>query len=150
MPTGNLVFYSDARGIPAPQGSKKHVGNGRMVEVSKRLKPWRKVVTAQAKATLPEDWEPLDGPLIAEFTFHLPRPTSAPKTRDIPAIRMPDLSKLVRAVEDSLTDAGVWVDDARVISEVTNKRYSVTEALPRIYDPLIHREPGVSIKVYRG
>lgn len=150
MPIGNLVFYADARGIPAPQGSKKHVGRGRMVEVSKKLKPWRKAVTQQAKAALPEDWEPLDGPLHAEFTFHLPRPASAPKTRDIPAIRMPDLSKLVRAVEDALTDAGVWVDDARVVAEVTNKRYSVTEALPKIFDPKIHRETGVSIKVFRG
>lgn len=27
-------------GLPAPQGSKTHVGEGRMVESSKRVKPW--------------------------------------------------------------------------------------------------------------
>ena len=33
----------------APQGSKKHVGNGIMVETSKRLKSWRKQVEMRAK-----------------------------------------------------------------------------------------------------
>lgn len=31
-------------GLPAPQGSKRHVGEGRMVESSKRVKPWRRQV----------------------------------------------------------------------------------------------------------
>ena len=29
------------RGLPAPQGSKRHIGRGVMVESSKRVKPWR-------------------------------------------------------------------------------------------------------------
>ena len=33
-------------GLPAPQGSKTHIGNGRMVESSKRVKPWRRQVAA--------------------------------------------------------------------------------------------------------
>ena len=33
----------------APQGSKKHVGNGIMIETSKRLKSWRKQVEMRAK-----------------------------------------------------------------------------------------------------
>ena len=33
----------------APQGSKKHVGNGIMVETSKRLKSWRNQVNLRAK-----------------------------------------------------------------------------------------------------
>lgn len=40
----------------------------------------------------------------------------------------PDTSKLIRAVEDSLTDAGVWTDDSRVVGyagfPVTCKRYA--------------------------
>ncbi|QDH92357.1 RusA-like resolvase [Gordonia phage Spooky] len=31
-------------GIPAPQGSKRHVGNGILIESSKRVGPWRAVV----------------------------------------------------------------------------------------------------------
>ena len=37
-PTG-LTFT--AYGIVAGQGSKRHVGNGVMIEQSKRVKPWR-------------------------------------------------------------------------------------------------------------
>ena len=33
----------------APQGSKKHVGNGIMVETSKRLKAWRNQVEFESK-----------------------------------------------------------------------------------------------------
>ena len=35
-------------GIPAPQGSKRHVGNGIMIENSKRVKPWRQDVKEAA------------------------------------------------------------------------------------------------------
>ena len=36
-------------GLPAPQGSKRHVGGGIMVESSKRAKPWRQDVMHQAR-----------------------------------------------------------------------------------------------------
>ena len=32
----------------APQGSKKYIGKGRMIEVSKRVKPWRELVRSEA------------------------------------------------------------------------------------------------------
>ena len=35
-----------ADGVPAPQGSKKHVGRGRMVEASKTLPAWPAVEEA--------------------------------------------------------------------------------------------------------
>ena len=35
-------------GMPAPQGSKRHVGNGIMIENSKRVKPWRQDVKEAA------------------------------------------------------------------------------------------------------
>lgn len=149
MPAGNLVFYIAVEGVPGPQGSKNSY-NGRLVESSKKVKPWRNAVMKAAKAAMPDDWEVLDGPLAAEIQFHLPRPKSAPKTIDIPAIRYPDVSKLVRATEDALTQAGVWADDARVVREVTGKRYSIESDLHRIYDPFVHRPAGATIKVYRA
>lgn len=39
----------DVLGVPAAQGSKRHVGNGRMVESSKALHPWRDSVAAAAR-----------------------------------------------------------------------------------------------------
>ena len=106
-------------GIPAPQGSKRYVGRsksgrGILVESSKKVAPWRLAVKAAALAVM-QDSDPLDGPLIAAMVFTMPKPKSAPKRRQIAPDRMPDLSKLIRCTEDALTDAGVWVDDARVV-----------------------------------
>ena len=37
---------------PAPQGSKRHVGGGRLIEASKRVKPWRQAVAATSRFSL--------------------------------------------------------------------------------------------------
>lgn len=114
-------------GLPAPQGSKRHVGRGVMVESSRHVKPWREAVKAAALAVLlPAGLEPLDGPLVADMVFTFARPKSHFRTgrnadllRDnAPAapIGPPDLSKLARSTEDALTDAGAWADDARVVA----------------------------------
>ena len=97
-----------ALGRPAPQGSKRHVGNGIMVEQSTHLKPWREAVKAAAPPG-----PCLDGPLAAVMVFTMPRPKSARKA-DVTPCRTPDLSKLIRSTEDACTDAGLWADDARV------------------------------------
>jgi Holliday junction resolvase RusA-like endonuclease len=115
-------------GAPAPQGSKRHVGGGVMIESSKKVKPWRQDVKAAALAetSLDDLWHPLDGPLAVSMVFTVRhKPTSKPTWwpgsvrcgKDLmwrPA-STPDLSKLLRSTEDALTDAGVWKDDARVV-----------------------------------
>ena len=103
-----------AYGRPAPQGSKRHVGHGVMVESSKALKPWREAVK-QAALDVMDGTAPLDGPLLVRMVFTMPKPKSAPKRKVTFPDRTPDLSKLARATEDALTDAGVWADDARVV-----------------------------------
>jgi Holliday junction resolvase RusA-like endonuclease len=95
-------------GQPAPQGSKRHVGRGVMVESSKKVLPWREAVKAAAPSG-----PMLDGPIAVRLVLTLPRPKSARKT-ELHPYRIPDLSKLVRSTEDAITDAGLWADDARV------------------------------------
>ena len=113
-------------GSPAPQGSKKFVGmvNGRgmMIESSKKVKPWRQDVKAAAELVM-AGRAPLDCALAVVMTFTLPKPTSAPKKRQTWPSRKPDLSKLIRSTEDALTDAGVWADDARVVTVFAHKVY---------------------------
>jgi Holliday junction resolvase RusA-like endonuclease len=41
-------------GNPAPQGSKRHVGGGVMVEMSKAVKPWREAIKHAALAVIPQ------------------------------------------------------------------------------------------------
>ena len=117
-------------GVPAPQGSKRHVGGGRMIESSKRLRPWREAVTAAAREHVPD--EPLDKPVRVSLDFYLPRPKRT-KFGDWPAGK-PDADKLARAILDSCTDAQIFVDDSRVVSLHVRKHWA-------------DDEPGVSVMV---
>ncbi|MDM4721139.1 RusA family crossover junction endodeoxyribonuclease [Micromonospora sp. WMMA1363] len=118
-----------AYGLPAPQGSKRHIGRGVMIESSKRVKPWRDDVKNAAERFIESQrvrglhWTPLDEPLAVSMVFTLPKPASAPKQRRTWPMRLPDLSKLIRSTEDALTDAGIWRDDARVVECTARKVY---------------------------
>lgn len=146
------ILRIEAYGKPETQGSMRgFVRGGRAVVTSdnKNLRPWRDTVTlAAVDAALAAEWERIDGPVRLSAVFWMPRPVAAPKTRDIPPVTTKDLDKLVRSVCDSLTNAGVWVDDNRICDLHARKRYSVGPDLPKIYVPEIHRpQPGVSILV---
>jgi len=113
------VIRLNVYGSPAPQGSKRFVGvaksgRGIMIESSKRVKPWRDDVKAEALRV--RNGSPaMDGPLIVRMVFTLPKPTSAPKRKRTMPMRKPDLSKLARSTEDALVDAGLISDDARIV-----------------------------------
>ena len=143
----SLVVY----GRPAPQGSKRHLGKGVMVESSKHVKPWREDVRAAALGAIEHcanrgcdslaDGYPLDGPIVVRMVFTVAKPKNAPKTRRTWPATMPDLSKLARSTEDALTSAGVWRDDARVVEY---------ERLAKVYpgeDPDALDRPGALIAV---
>ena len=61
-------------GIPAPQGSKRHVGHGIMIENSKRVKPWRQDVKEAALNHY--DGEVIDQAVEIEIIFMFARPKS--------------------------------------------------------------------------
>jgi Holliday junction resolvase RusA-like endonuclease len=140
-PPLTIVVY----GRPAPQGSKSPKGRTRtgrviLVESSKYVRPWRELVHAAAvvaRAGRP----PLEGPLVARMVFTVAKPKSAPKRRRTYPATIPDLSKLARAVEDALTDAGLWRDDGQVVG------YSrLWKSYPN-EDPEALEAPGVRITV---
>lgn len=123
----------DVVGRPAPQGSKRHVGGGRMIEMSRHVKPWRAAVQVAATAAR-RNHVPFTGPVRLDVIFRVARPKShhrtgryahllRPNAPAFPAV-VPDLSKLVRATEDAITDAGLWADDALVAEIVAAKRYA--------------------------
>jgi crossover junction endodeoxyribonuclease RusA len=105
-------------GTPAPQGSKRHVGGGRMIESSAKVGPWRAAVAwtaAEQKTHFP-------GAVDVDLAFRLARPKSAGK-RLYPD-RKPDLDKLIRSTLDGLTESGVIEDDARVVRLMVSKLYA--------------------------
>lgn len=128
-------------GRPAPQGSKRHVGNGIMIESSKAVKPWRQDVREQLLNT--HTGAPLGGPLYVDLLFLLPRPKGHYRTgrnahllRDtaprLPAGK-PDIDKLARAVLDAIGSAGTWGDDAQVTHLSAAKRYADGSQVPGVW-----------------
>ena len=123
----------DVPGVPRPQGSKRHVGNGVMVESCKELKGWRQAVTETAIAAGAGRW---DGPVRVELVFRFDRPKghwgkrgllpSAPAEK----VTKPDLDKLSRGVLDALWPC--WGDDAQVVELLARKRFCEQGELPGV------------------
>ena len=117
----------------APQGSKKHVGKGIMVETSKRLKSWRNQVNLRAKLIVDDI---IKEPVEIEVIFWFKRPLkhylpnkmvrqSAPTY--ITNKNKGDLDKHCRALLDSLTKSA-FADDSQVVSLHAVKKYCETES----------------------
>lgn len=149
MPDVNdLALMVRVHGIPAPQGSKRHVGNGRMIESSRKVGPWREAVKAAVLAATSRKPTALDGPVQVDITFILPRPKghygtgrNAGKVRtSAPAepTTKPDLDKLLRSTLDALTDVGAIRDDSQVVRIEAAKVYSWPE-----------EPPGATIHIWR-
>lgn len=111
-------------GEPAPKGSKRHVGNGRMIESSKKLPAWMRAVKQEAAKNRPSS--PIDGPVDVSMDFYLPR--SKRPRYDLPAVK-PDADKLARSILDGLEAAGILKNDSRVTHLQATKHYA-TQATP--------------------
>ncbi|MBC3186381.1 RusA family crossover junction endodeoxyribonuclease [Corynebacterium sp. zg-331] len=120
-------------GLPAPQGSKRHVGGGRLVESSKNVKSWRSTIARTAREHITQ---PLEGPIELHVDFHMPRPKNWGCKRNDPMIQRPDLDKLLRAVDDALTGVA-FRDDSQVTRLIGHKHRALhnapTGALITIY-----------------
>ena len=92
---------------------------------------WKHTVLAQVLPSKPA--VPVEGALVMHVTFLLPRPVSLPKRERHP-VKRPDLSNLLKAVEDALKGI-VYRDDSQIVRLHVEKRY----------DPA----PGVHIVVER-
>ena len=122
-------------GTPVPQGSMRHVGNGRMLH-KPQLLDWRSDLVLAARKVM-DDRLPLDGPVVVHADFTLHRPKAAAK-RVWPSVR-PDVDKLARGLLDALTAAGVVEDDAQVVDLRARKVY--------VGHPLAMPIPGVSVRI---
>lgn len=117
-------------GEPAPQGSKRHIGNGRMIEASKKVAPWRAAVKeAAALHVQKQGFKPYEGPVIVDIEFYLPKPKTV--NRLLPHVR-PDLDKLIRSTFDALTSSGIWKDDCQAVEVRAKKLYGTPGAKIKI------------------
>jgi crossover junction endodeoxyribonuclease RusA len=143
-------------GIAKPQGSKRgFVVNGRAVLVDDNkhpLRSWREDVrTAALESRARADMRSFPtGPVGLFVTFYLPRPQThyglshgeryLKPTAPVWVDKRPDLDKMLRAVCDALTSAGVYHDDAQVAQQQVLKAYAGGE-----YAAMA--EPGAWIRV---
>jgi crossover junction endodeoxyribonuclease RusA len=118
-------------GLPAPQGSKKHIGHGRMIEVSKNVGPWRQRIAIEASNAMKHSQPLFTGHTKATLDFVLPRPKNAPKDREMNAAKRPDIDKLVRACLDAITGS-VIVDDSQITRLMATKRVAALGEVPGV------------------
>ena len=129
-----MEYIITIKGIEsAPQGSKKHVGRGIMIETCKRLKSWRKEVSLRAKLIVDEI---IEEPVEVEVVFWFKRPLKHYLPNGMVRQSAPvyitnknkgDLDKHCRALLDSLTKSA-FADDSQVVSLHAVKKYCETES----------------------
>ena len=120
-----LTFH--AEGTPAPQGSKIRTRYG-MFEASKRVNPWREIIT-QAAVQAGDDaflLGALKPPYRLDVWFFIPKPRTTKAAYPV-APTVGDTDKLVRAVGDALTASGLIEDDRFIVKLTAEKEWAVGE-----------------------
>lgn len=132
------VVSGTVEGVPAPMGSHRHIGRGRIINDNPRTAEWQNAVRWSFRQAYKGD--AVRTPVSVKLEFCMPRPkshygtgknatrvkNSAPS--EYSCLGKPDLDKLVRAVLDCGTGI-LWVDDAQVVSISCSKRYSENSGL---------------------
>lgn len=133
---GGVRLEFQIPGLPATKGStrafRSRTGEIRVKADNRRLKGWERAIADRAflERHLRGKREPLEGPVVVELLFRLPRPRRHYIAGDGVRLRegaptlhaqIPDLDKLIRAVLDGLTRGQVWRDDGQV-AEVRAKK----------------------------
>jgi Holliday junction resolvase RusA-like endonuclease len=133
----DALTFTVAGMAPQPQGSKRHLGKGVMVESCKNVKPWRYLVQQAAVST---GHPTITTGVSVSVVFLFQRPKghyrsgknahvlrdAAPRWHTV----KPDGSKLLRSTEDALVDAGLLRDDSLICCATFQKRYCVGQERP--------------------
>ena len=114
-------------GISRPQGSKRHVGKGVMIESSKHVGLWRtwvRLKAVQAMAGRPQILGPVQIAILFEFDRPKKHSTTKGLRESAPQYHTckPDADKLLRAILDALTGV-VFKDDSQVAYCLVRKHY---------------------------
>jgi len=129
-----MTLTFKALGVPAPQGSKRHMGNGILKESCERLAPWRSEVAHACHDALPPDWDPT-GPYAVSIVCLFRRPAGhfgtgknaeklKPSSPLHPITRKTgDSDKLARGILDGVTEGGGLADDSQCVTLSVSKRY---------------------------
>lgn len=96
--------------------------NGRPVFFdNRRVKEARVLLTESLVRFAPEN--PIDGPVALSATWYYP--TKKQRQNGVYKTTRPDTDNLQKLLKDCMTAVGFWKDDAQVVSEHVEKRWSV-------------------------
>lgn len=130
-----MIVRFEVMGTPIPQGSKSSTRWG-MREANPKTRPWRDQIAWEARAAMGHE-PPLEGPCTVNATFWMPRPKSHYRangqikpTAPVYSDKRPDVDKLLRALCDGMTTAGVWKDDSQAVRIEASKRYVINGVQP--------------------
>jgi len=119
------LLVIEVEGSPVPQGSFRHVGNGRIISANPKLNNWRETIAKQV--TDKTAVRLIEGSTRVDLVFTLPRPKSVSKARRPHPTTKPDLDKLIRATLDAISlprYVQLLTDDSIVTDIHAAKRYA--------------------------
>lgn len=132
-----MTFEFTIQGI-ATQGSKRHVGGGRMIESCKRLPEWRAELRMLATSEMQKAGRTLTlNRCGVTVNIYKARPKchykadgelSALGKRSQAPTSKPDVDKVLRAVLDGLTGI-VYKDDAQITAVIVHKWWAATDSV---------------------
>jgi len=132
---GRKICSFTVQGKPQAQGSHRaFMPKGARFPVvtdsNRNLKQWRDITSLVAQS---HALDPLcDGPVLLVIDFYFQRPKSLPKKVEH-HLKKPDLSKLIRSIEDSLTNI-IWCDDSQVVEVRATKSYGTPRAEVAVFE----------------
>lgn len=124
-----MTFF--AAGIPKGQPRVKACIRGKHAGVYDpgTADDWKMIVRNECAKVW--DGEQMTGPVFAQFMFAMPRPKSHFRSNgelkpNAPLYHesKPDMDNLLKAIFDTLTNLGIWKDDAQVCDIVSSRQYS--------------------------
>lgn len=96
-----------------------------LTSANRALKPWRKLVAAEADVATPCNNGRITGPVRLTANFYFAPPKKMPKDRTGMTTK-PDIDKLIRGIADALTGV-LYLDDSQIVETRALKLYGLPE-----------------------
>ncbi len=135
-------------GKPEPKGSARgfvamKAGKARAIVTTdnKNLKSWESCVRFAAQSVAGE-LQLFEGAIALHVDFYLQRPKSIKPAKRPYMTTRPDLSKLIRGLEDALNEV-IWKDDAQIVAITAGKLYAAPGEASRAFVTITDVSPQV-------
>ncbi len=113
-------------GAPRPQGNHRTSRSGYIYDTTKGLSAWRKAVADYARLEVRDTGRVFHAPCGLGLAFVIREPRTSGTYPYPTRQRDADLSKLTRAVEDSLVHGGLLLDDKLIVDGRQTMRWGET------------------------